>query len=73
MVSRLLVADSLAIEDVGNKRDALQMYTTWGAFAGFKENEIGKPKLAYRADRDNSHTPVKDLLKTRVLAAYVRG
>lgn len=60
------------------RSQALQMYTTWGAFASFKENEIGRLKEGYRADlvildRDISRVPAKDLLKTRVLATYVRG
>ena len=60
------------------RSQALQMYTTWGAFAGFKENESGRLKQGYRADlvildRDISRVPVQDLLKTRVLATYVRG
>ena len=60
------------------RSQALQMYTTWGAFAGFEENEIGRLKQGYRADlvildRDISRAPVKDLLKTKVLATYVRG
>ncbi len=60
------------------RSQALQMYTTWGAFAGFEENEIGRLKQGYRADlvildRDISRLPVKDLLKTTVLATYVRG
>jgi predicted amidohydrolase YtcJ len=50
----------------------------WGAFADFKENEIGKLKQGYQADlvildRDVSRVPAKDLLKTRVLRTYVRG
>jgi cytosine/adenosine deaminase-related metal-dependent hydrolase len=54
------------------------MYTTWGAFAGFKENEIGKLKKGYQADliildKDISRAPVKDLLNTQVLRTYVRG
>jgi predicted amidohydrolase YtcJ len=54
------------------------MYTTWGAFAAFKENEIGRLKQGYRADlitldRDVSRVPAKDLLKIRVLRTYVRG
>jgi predicted amidohydrolase YtcJ len=57
---------------------ALQMYTTWGAFAGFQEKEIGKLKEGYQADliildRDISRVPVKDLLDTQVLRTYVRG
>ena len=60
------------------RSQALQMYTTWGAFAAFKENEIGSLKKGYQADlvildRDISRVPVKDLLKTRVLRTYVRG
>jgi predicted amidohydrolase YtcJ len=60
------------------RSQALQMYTTWGAFAGFKENEIGRLKQGYQADliildRDISRVPVKDLLKTQVLRTYVRG
>ncbi len=60
------------------RSQALQMYTTWGAFAAFKENEIGRLKQGYRADliildRDVSRVPAKDLLKTRVLRTYVRG
>jgi predicted amidohydrolase YtcJ len=60
------------------RSQALQMYTTWGAFASFKENEIGRLKEGYRADlvildRDISRVPVKDLIKTRVLATYVHG
>jgi predicted amidohydrolase YtcJ len=60
------------------RSQALQMYTTWGAFAGFEENEIGRLKQGYRADliildRDVSRVPAKDLLKTRVLRTYVRG
>ena len=60
------------------RSQALQMYTTWGAFAAFKENEIGRLKQGYQADlvildRDVSRVPAKDLLKTRVLRTYVRG
>jgi predicted amidohydrolase YtcJ len=60
------------------RAQALQMYTTWGAFAGFKENEIGKLKEGYQADliildKDISRAPVKDLLNTQVLRTYVRG
>jgi hypothetical protein len=60
------------------RSQALQMYTTWGAFAGFKENEIGKLKEGYQADliildKDISRAPVKDLLNTQVLRTYVRG
>ena len=60
------------------RSQALQMYTTWGAFAGFKENEIEKLKEGYQADliildKDISRAPVKDLLNTQVLRTYVRG
>jgi hypothetical protein len=60
------------------RSQALQMYTTWGALAAFKENEIGRLKQGYRADliildRDVSRVPAKDLLKIRVLRTYVRG
>jgi hypothetical protein len=60
------------------RSQALRMYTTWGAFAAFKENEIGRLKRGYRADlvildRDVSRVPAKDLLKTRVLRTYLRG
>jgi predicted amidohydrolase YtcJ len=60
------------------RSQALQMYTTWGAFAGFKENEIGKLKEGYQADliildKDISRAPIKDLLNTQVLRTYVRG
>ena len=60
------------------RSQALQMYTTWGAFAGFKENEIGQLKEGYQADliildKDISRVPAKDLLNTQVLRTYVRG
>jgi predicted amidohydrolase YtcJ len=60
------------------RSQALQMYTTWGAFAGFKESKIGKLKEGYQADliildKDISRVPVKDLLNTQVLRTYVRG
>jgi len=60
------------------RSQALQMYTIWGAFAGFKENEIGKLKKGYQADliildKDISRAPIKDLLNTQVLRTYVRG
>ena len=60
------------------RSQALKMYTIWGAFAGFNENEIGMLKAGYRADliildKDISRAPVKDLLNTAVLRTYVRG
>ncbi len=60
------------------RSQALQMYTTWGAFAGFEENEIGKLKKGYQADviildTDISRVPVEDLLNTHVIRTYVRG
>ncbi len=60
------------------RSQALQMYTTWGAFACFKENEIGKLKEGYQADliildKDISRAPVRDLINTQVLRTYARG
>lgn len=61
-----------------SREEALQMYTTWAAFASFRENDIGRLKEKFYADliildRDVSRIPIIELLETKVLATYVRG
>ncbi len=58
--------------------EALQMYTTWAAYASFREHRTGRIKEGYDADmiildRDISKVPSIELLETIVLATYVRG
>jgi predicted amidohydrolase YtcJ len=60
------------------RKEALKMYTLWGAFAGFDEQRIGMLKAGFQADliivdRDVSRIQAQELIETRVLATYLRG
>lgn len=57
---------------------ALQCYTTNGAFANYREKHLGRLKEGYFADfvvlsEDVLHCNSDDLLQTEVLASYING
>ena len=65
-------------EERVTREEALQMYTTWGAYAGFDELHTGRIAEGYSADliildRDISRIENSELIDTIVDETYVRG